>query len=149
MSNDKNKNNYLWGERFEGRIYSTDSEKIHKKLTKFLSKEKNQQLPEEDILAKFNKGDEELLNIEENKYSKGDNEVVDYYFWNIGQFDEAKSTTKYIIKGKKLDPMPKALNEARGLITADYQTHLEEKWVNELREKYTITVNEELLKTIK
>ncbi len=40
------------------------------------------------------------------------------------------------------------LKSVRGMVIADYQQHLEEKWIIRLREKYDIWVNRELLKTI-
>jgi len=143
-----NKENYLWGERFDGRIYTCENAKVHKKLTKFLSKEENKKAAISEILAKYNKEDSKLVSIEEDIYSKGDNETVDALIWSIGSIDDY-TKSKSILIGDKLDPTPKKLNEARGLITADYQSFLEEKWVNELREKSNITINKELLNSIK
>ncbi len=40
------------------------------------------------------------------------------------------------------------LDSVRGMVIADYQKYLEEKWVARLRKKYDIRVNRELLKTI-
>jgi peptidyl-prolyl cis-trans isomerase SurA len=48
-----------------------------------------------------------------------------------------------------LEPTPKALSEARGLITADYQTFLEQAWIKELRAKYKVEVNQDIFKTVK
>ncbi|MBT3962638.1 MAG: hypothetical protein HOE95_00815, partial [Flavobacteriales bacterium] len=40
-----------------------------------------------------------------------------------------------------LEPQPKALTEARGLFTSAYQTELEEKWIADLRSKYSFNVD--------
>ena len=40
------------------------------------------------------------------------------------------------------------LDSVRGMVIADYQKYLEEKWISGLRKKYDIRVNRELLKTI-
>ena len=45
-------------------------------------------------------------------------------------------------------PVAKQLDEARGLVTADYQTHLEEQWVKQLKDKYSVVINEEVLSTM-
>jgi peptidyl-prolyl cis-trans isomerase SurA len=44
--------------------------------------------------------------------------------------------------------MPKSLNEAKGLVTSDYQSALEKEWVDELKTKYPVKVNQEILQTI-
>lgn len=141
----KNKNNYLWGERFDGRIYTCKNEKTYKKLNKFLSKGENEKLTEDELLAKYNKVDT-LLSIESGIYSKGDNSIIDKVIWNIGNNN---IDNKVIVKGSKIDPEPKKLKEAKGLITADYQTFLEEKWVKSLKEKANIVINSELLDYVK
>ena len=48
-----------------------------------------------------------------------------------------------------LKPEPKQLNDARGLITADYQNYLEKEWIAELRIKYPVVVNQDVLAKIK
>jgi peptidyl-prolyl cis-trans isomerase SurA len=53
-----------------------------------------------------------------------------------------------VVKGV-VGPEPKTLSEARGIITADYQNYLEQEWLKELRNKYTVTVNQDVLSTIK
>jgi len=45
-------------------------------------------------------------------------------------------------------PVAKELNEARGLVTADYQTYLEEQWVKQLKTKYPVQVNAEVLSAV-
>ena len=47
-----------------------------------------------------------------------------------------------------LAAQPKKLDEARGLITADYQNFLEKSWITELRKKYSYSVNEDVLKSM-
>lgn len=42
----------------------------------------------------------------------------------------------------------KTLDEARGYIIADYQDHLEAMWVDELRSKYTVTLNEQVFTSL-
>jgi len=50
---------------------------------------------------------------------------------------------------KVIPPEIKTLNEARGLITNDYQNFLERIWVEYLRQKYTVSVNKDVLSHIK
>ena len=52
---------------------------------------------------------------------------------------------------KVLDIIPagqKELKDTRGLVISDYQDHLEKEWVEELKNKYKVTVNKEVLYSI-
>ena len=49
---------------------------------------------------------------------------------------------------KIVPPSPKPLNEARGLVTAAYQDQLEKDWIKELRAKYTVKVEQDVLYSI-
>ncbi|MEO6819209.1 MAG: peptidylprolyl isomerase [Ginsengibacter sp.] len=42
----------------------------------------------------------------------------------------------------------KNFEDARGLVVADYQDYLEEKWVNDLKKKYPVAVNQKVLDTM-
>jgi len=72
--------------------------------------------------------------------------------------DDKTQNKKYtLFEDKKLiiyinamiPPQPKQLNETKGVVTADYQSYLEKQWINELRKKYTIQINEDVLKQVK
>ena len=62
---------------------------------------------------------------------------------------ELEGKNQLIVVNHFSDPEPKTLAEAKGLITADYQAFLEEQWINGLREKYKVEINQEVYKTIK
>ncbi len=89
--------------------------------------------------------------VETAKFSAGDSPVIDKVKWKEGlsPMVDSPSGPAFVYGYAILDPEPKALQEARGLVTADYQTYLEEQWIKELREKYTIIVNDEVLQTLK
>jgi peptidyl-prolyl cis-trans isomerase SurA len=44
-----------------------------------------------------------------------------------------------------LPPEQKTFEQARGLVTADYQDYLEKEWIKQLKEKYPVTINEKVL----
>jgi peptidyl-prolyl cis-trans isomerase SurA len=47
-----------------------------------------------------------------------------------------------------LPPQPKALDEARGYVIADYQDALEKEWVEDLRQQYPVTVHQDVLSSL-
>ena len=49
-----------------------------------------------------------------------------------------------IVVGKMLK-MPKSYIDVRGAITADYQNYLEKAWIETLRNKYVVEINQEVL----
>jgi peptidyl-prolyl cis-trans isomerase SurA len=48
----------------------------------------------------------------------------------------------------KLLKKPQDYTDVRALVLTDLQDEMERKWVADLRRKYAVTVNEEVLKTI-
>lgn len=63
---------------------------------------------------------------------------------------EVKPTKDYPIDavfGTKLKA-PKEMSDVRGLVTSDYQEALEKEWVAELRKKYNVVINRDVLATV-
>lgn len=43
---------------------------------------------------------------------------------------------------------PKTLDETRGPVASKYQEQLEKEWIESLRNRYSVTVNESVMKAI-
>jgi len=148
----KNVNNYMWDERVLATKYYCNNmetaEKVKGMINKYLKKKK--EVDKNTILSKINT-DTVLLTIETKKYAKNQDIIIDSLKWKPGVSDIIKDKDKiFIVQIEQLiNPEPKTIDEARGLIIADYQNFLEEKWIAELRNKYNIEINNEVLETIK
>ncbi|MBO7460215.1 MAG: hypothetical protein J6T53_04875 [Bacteroidales bacterium] len=85
-------------------------------------------------------------------FQKGDNVDIDETEWVAGTVRVVPSTvdnTTKIIKILEVrEPEPKTYREARGVIISAYQAKLEEEWLNELKAKYPVTVNEKILEKV-
>jgi peptidyl-prolyl cis-trans isomerase SurA len=71
--------------------------------------------------------------------------------WNrdrISEIQTEKGKAIFLVNNKILKPTSKKLEECRGLVTADYQNYLEKEWIEQLRAKYPVWVDETLLSKI-
>ncbi|MBE0652520.1 MAG: peptidylprolyl isomerase [Bacteroidales bacterium] len=148
-----NKDNYMWGERAE--VYtvivndSTLGADLLKKAAKLVKKNRFQ--PEkfrEEFCPQDTTGN--CMEIVQNKFEKDDHEQLSSMKWKkgVGKFYPHKEGRAFLIITNILEPAHKQLDETRGLVIADYQKHLEDQWISELRDKYEIRVNKELLPKI-
>ncbi len=147
---ENNENNYMWEQRVNASIYTCADEATAKKVRKTVKKGLKKGYTKEDIL-KLSNTDGDVLTIEEDKYLKGDNDLIDKVTWVVGfsENQKAEESTVFTYVREVLKPMAKTLREAKGLVTADYQTYLEKEWIEVLKKKFKYSVNKEVLATIK
>jgi peptidyl-prolyl cis-trans isomerase SurA len=140
--------NYMWGERADASIFTfTDADSATVEKAMQLAAD---EVPNDTILQVINK-EQEVLKITRKLYQKGDSELIDSVYWTYGPKEpvENDGKTLMVVIHNTLEPGTKQLNEVRGLVTADYQNHLEKEWIKELRAKYPIKVNYDLLSQLK
>jgi len=142
-----NKDKYMWGTRIELKEYKCTDLKTAKALYKAL----NKKFDNLSVIDKLNKKNPETVVLakseikEKNESSLKDKQLSDTPGSKYVFLDETNFIVRtIIIRG----PEHKSLNEARGIITADYQNYLEQEWIKELKNKYTVTVNYDVLKSL-
>ena len=144
----KNATKYMWGNRAEVSIYNVNDKKAADEAYKMVEKKKT---PEE-IKEKFNKvGNKEHVSVIEGKYEKGQYDVVDKIDWKPGITTVNKlndSSYQFILVKQIAGPEPKSLKEAKGYIVSDYQEYLEKTWLESLRAKYPISLDESVFKSL-
>ena len=146
---EKNKNNYLWAERADVTTYKCLNEKVAKDVRKLLKDGKSEKV----ITETSNKPSQLNLSVENITYLKGENINVDDN-WKAGvapkDVTDDKEKKIFVIVVNKISPKsPKTLGECRGMVTADYQNFLEKEWLDYLKKKYVVKVNNDVLSTIK
>jgi len=145
---EQNKSKYMWGNRVDVVIYNTTDKKLADAAYKLATKKKDATA----IKTKLNKeGAAAKISTIEGKYEKGQYNVVDEIEWNVGVtpvklLDD--SSYRFIAVKSLVAPEPKSLKEAKGYVVSDYQEYLEKTWIAELRKKYPIVVNENVLKAL-
>ncbi len=123
ISRDKSKNR-----RVELKLYTSDKKELEKI---------------------FNKLNQKNLKLTEGVYEKGDNPLLDRVDWKPGaaQFNSDGKLIYVEIYDLK-EPRLKEYDEARGYVITDYQKVLEEKWLRELRQKYPIKINDQVVEEL-
>lgn len=150
---EKNKNKYMWDTRAEAIWITYENDKCKNALLKAIDNNKKQ-LNIDEILQSINKKATCLTKKDTKLISKGDMPGIDKIAFN----EDKNLNKKYtVFDDKKLiiyingmvPPQPKQLNETKGVVTADYQSYLEKQWIDELRKKYVVKVNQDVLKQVK
>ena len=57
-------------------------------------------------------------------------------------------TFNYIVRVYH-DPSPRSFDDARGMVISDYQQEIEDRWIDELKKKYPVKVDQAVFRTIK
>jgi len=143
---------FMWGKRLDAEIYYCQKDSIVEPLKATLAKKLKKGKPgKEEILKEFNANSKLNLRIEQDQYEENEEEILKNVKWEKGVYGPFKDGENQVLVlvNAVLEPTPKTLKEARGLVTADYQNFLEKEWIAELRSKYKYTANRELLKQIK
>lgn len=142
------KNIYRWGDRIEADIYTFVNKKTAKKAGKLLKKGTS----EEKLKSLINIDSQLNMSSEHKLYSKGDNQVFNQ-FWGLGLSKVIANNDghKYhIVNGLRLERAKfKTFKEAKSQVIIDYQSILEKKWLDSLKQKYTVTIDRDVLNTIK
>ncbi len=150
-----NKTNYMWGNRVEAAIYTYSNEAFAKKVMALAKKAAKKQLDITKECAElqnkiYAKDSTFSLTGVHKKYSKGEEANLDLVSWEAGttQVVPADNSFTLIYVYGPVQAEPKELDEARGLITADYQAELEKQWMLTLHEKYTVNINESVFESL-
>jgi len=145
-----NVNKYMWDRRLDAEVYSCADALTAKKVRKLVKKKAKKSYSIDHILKTIN-AEKNVLSIVEDKYLENANEIIKKTLWvqGISENMSSDSLIVFVNVKKVLPPMPKALSEAKGLVTADYQVYLEKEWLEKLRKKFTVKINKQVLATIK
>ena len=141
-----NKDKYLWSERTEAEIFRCKNDSVAKILRNYL----NKNIELDSIVKMMNKNSQLNLGYDKGKFEKGDNKIVDKVDKVVGISKNivAENSTYIVRISSIIPPVNKEISEARGLITADFQNFLQDKWIKELKDKYQVKINSEVLNSI-
>lgn len=143
---DAHQQDFMWGERLDASIYTVNDSSYTERIRKMITNGNT----DEEIEAEILNDSLKVVRIVRKKFQKDENTTIDGIKWKKGLTESKRKGNKieFVRVYGKVAPEPKSFDEARGLITAGYQEELEKAWILELREKYPVTVNEEVLTSL-
>jgi len=135
------KEDYRWEDRIKATYWVSTDEKLAKKIAKWTAKNKSEKVQEllenEDALS---------VAIQNGTYEKDDNSVIEAVWQQesgvFGPVELDNGSFAVVQIDEFIPSAPKALNEIKGLVIASYQDTLEKEWVNALKSKFEVTINE-------
>ncbi len=144
---EQNKNNYIWKKRVDVDVFSATNEDFAKQVQKLL----NEGVEPSKIKEQLNKDGKVNVIITSGLYEMDSSELPDGFVPNVGISKIYKRDSSNIIVNVKkvLEPSVKAFEEVKGMVLSDYQTYVENQWMQSLHEKYKVEINKKSLKKIK
>ncbi len=145
----KHKKQYTWSEpRFKGIAYRTreaaDVERVKAAIKGVKYDEWN------DVLRNtFNSDSVLKIRVEKGVFKQGDNGLIDRDVFGVAtaKVREMKDYPNTATYGKILK-QPESYPDVKALVVADYQDELEKAWVAELRKRYPVVINKEVVATV-
>jgi len=137
---DSHKEKYFWNSSAEAIIFSCSNQAIAKHAITQLKKDKNWR----EVI----KEDPSEIQADSGRFELGQIPVVDRTNFTAGLITlpviNKNDGTAVFAQILKLYPAHEArsFDDSRGLVINDYQNYLEEKWVEQLKKKYPVKVNE-------
>ncbi len=141
---EQNKTKYMWGKRVDATVYECSNAAIAQTVYNMIQ---NDTINSKHVLDVVNKDSELNLKVRMNKFEMDQVAYLKGRTFNVGPNKVYEFEGKfYVLKVVQvLDAMPKELNEARGMVTSDYQNYLEKTWLESLEKKHPIKVNFDVL----
>jgi peptidyl-prolyl cis-trans isomerase SurA len=143
---EQHKTDFMYPVRYDVDVYTCADAAVAKKVRALVNKGRSG----EALLKVVNKADTSALSIGSGVFSKEEKPLLKDV-GTIGLTPNMPVDGKVVFANVKkvVQPTPKPLDEARGLVTAAFQDQLEKDWIKELRAKYPVTVEREVLYSIK
>ena len=145
---EENKNDYMWGKRVKTIVITAYNQENLEKAEELLK----QDISSDSIKAVVKNEGLKGMTIKSPYFQQGDNVDVDEMEWVEGTVKVIPSTVDKTTKLIKIlevrEPEPKTYKEARGVITSAYQSKLEQDWLESLKEKYPVSVNDKMLEKV-
>lgn len=140
-----NQSEYQWPERIDATIYSSNKKDMIDSTWNIISSQDT--LDPKDVISIINNNSQLNVSLKQDKFVQENVDFLKGKSLKEGANKPYEFDGKYyiVVVDDMLKAGPKKLAEARGAVIQDYQTKLEKDWLEELRSKHVITVQNEVL----
>jgi len=137
------KENYRWDDRITYNYWVCEEAKDAKRIAKWLRNDRR------DKVDQMLENQEALSITFSSGMAQQKDDPVLQELWSMekgvyGSVELSKGGYAVLFVESSQPSAPKALNEIKGLVIASYQDQLEKSWVESLRQKFKVDVNEEV-----
>ncbi|WP_324324071.1 peptidylprolyl isomerase [Flavobacterium sp.] len=144
---DAHKMEHMWKKRVDVIIASSTKQDVIKKAQSMLKKGEEPEAIKNALNAK------DVVNVMTNSgaFEEGSDALPKGMKYDVGVSDVFKEGEYYFVtKVEKIIPETvKSLDECKGKIVNDYQQYLEQRWVDDLKQEFTVKINKDVFDRIK
>lgn len=143
----KNKKKYTWdASRYKGYIITAKTE-AQAKAAKSIIRSAHKDSVQSYINQRINTDSIPNVVLRYGLWKRGDNAMVDKLQWKQGEWTPTEEYPIVFLSGKELKK-PEDYIDIKSQIVSDYQDYLEKMWIEELKAKYPVKFNEEVVKSL-
>ena len=147
---ESHKKEYLTPRAIEASIYSLKSPGNKKKLISAFRKLTRKSDPDKLLMEKFNKKGDTLLTIKERIWIEGEDPILDNIKWEKGSlFSTSENNPPIIVVKNVFEPAPLPFEKVQKEMMKGYQDELETEWIKQLKQKYTVSIDNQVLAQVK
>lgn len=143
-----NLSKYQWETpRYKGYVIHAKDKSTLKKVKELIKRYPNQDTLGQILIQELNSDSIKNIYIEKGLWGKGENGFIDRTIFKSKNNREIIGYPEFVISGKLINS-PETFEDVRGLLISEYQTILEKEWIESLRKKYKVEINDDVLKSI-
>lgn len=144
---ERTKENYRWKQRLDADIFSATSQMTAQRVQKMLEEGKTA----EEIKAELNPEGVVNVILSQGSFEVGQSELPSNLEIKKGVSSIYPSNGSFIVVNVKevLPPGLKSLDDVKGKVISSYQNELETEWMDSLRSKYKVQINDKNFKRVK
>jgi peptidyl-prolyl cis-trans isomerase SurA len=143
----RNKQKYTWQPSVNAIVFNCADTAVANRALDLMKKEPLKWKDHMDFLGGTALADSSRFELNQLPVVEGTNFTAGQFTPIVTNPNDGSSSFCYILKVYNSKDQ-RSFDEAKGLVINDYQLEMEEKWINQLKKKYPVKVNEAVMKSM-